>query len=1071
MKISPVKFLQVCIILGISISLSAQNYPSQEQFGKNRVQYQKFDWKIIRTNNFEVYHYGTGNAMATITAQYAESELDRISELLSHTPYNRIKIFLYNSPQELTQSNMGMATLGDLNDKELDLAKSRLEIAFSGDQIGFKKQLIKEITLLLVYDMMYGGNVKEVLQNSLLLTLPDWFMSGIASYAADGWSSEMDDYMRDAMMRRPNKKLNSLTGKDATMFGHSIWNYIAERYGKESISSILNLTRIIHTEQTSISSTLQVSYSRFQREWRDFYTQMGASTNTTYKGISGQWQQTINNNQSQFQTNVRLSLDNRYVAITTHKADKYQVELLNTAKGTRQVVFRGKYAGNKRTYTSHSPLIAWQKNGGLAIVFEQDNEMMLRIFDIDEKGKAKFRLERTIRGINQVITFDISADGSTLALSAEAKSQNDLFLFHVSRGNITQLTNDLYDDLSPRFASSSSNQVLFVSNRLRDTLSATDKGTYKTIRDNWALYSHNGEPNTQVMQKITELGGSITDPQTIDGRLFYFFSDNKGINNLYRYDASSKVLQPLTNFNQNIMAGDFLIETGALATTNLNGGEEVLTYIGKIDSGVGELAITSRLKGRAGGVFGKVETISTATTDKNMIEKMANPRKMVLDSGEIDTENYEFDEDVIKSFTARPRRGVAVANPASTAVRLRKRENINIKGPFDYKGLFIINDAVSDVKFEPIPGRDFGYSQAITMNDLLENHIVKAGAFVAQNLRTNDLWAEYHNLKHRIDFSARIDRRSLYVTDRGFNQKYRFSRLGITASYPLSVNTRLAATPFFAQSRLLDVNSIATPDLTSSYLGLRSELIFDNTKINGMNMMEGTRLKTRFDMVAGLAGTKGFNRVVIDIRHYQKIHRDLILAMRFSMAHSGGAAPKKSVVGGMENWINSNKDARSIEDPLSVGLDNQTLLPIDNRDIFFVEFATNLRGFNINKISGRSHLLFNTELRVPLIKYLYKGPITSNFLRNLQFVGFTDIGTAWSGANPFKRQNSLNTEIIRQDFFSATVNNFRNPFLLGYGAGVRTMIFGFYGKFDYAWGLDNNELNKPIPYLTLGYDF
>jgi hypothetical protein len=108
---------------------------------------------------------------------------------------------------------------------------------------------------------------------------------------------------------------------------------------------------------------------------------------------------------------------------------------------------------------------------------------------------------------------------------------------------------------------------------------------------------------------------------------------------------------------------------------------------------------------------------------------------------------------------------------------------------------------------------------------------------------------------------------------------------------------------------------------------------------------------------------------------------------------------------------------------------------------------------------------------MPLVKYFYRGPITSNFLRNFQLVGFTDVGTAWTGKWPFNRQNSLNTEIIRLDFFSATVNNFRNPFLLGYGLGARTMLFGFYVKFDYAWGFDNGEVNKPIPYLTLGYDF
>ena len=47
----------------------------------------------------------------------------------------------------------------------------------------------------------------------------------------------------------------------------------------------------------------------------------------------------------------------------------------------------------------------------------------------------------------------------------------------------------------------------------------------------------------------------------------------------------------------------------------------------------------------------------------------------------------------------------------------------------------------------------------------------------------------------------------------------------------------------------------------------------------------------------------------------------------------------------------------------------------------------------------------------------------------------------------------------------------KNPFLIGYGAGVRTMLLGYYVKFDYAWGLEDGIINKPIAYLTLGYDF
>jgi hypothetical protein len=84
--------------LGLFTESLAQRYPSQETFGKNRVQYKTFNWKIFRTTNFEIYHYQGGTALAKLTAQYAESEFDKITDVLGWTPYSRVKIFLVQLP-------------------------------------------------------------------------------------------------------------------------------------------------------------------------------------------------------------------------------------------------------------------------------------------------------------------------------------------------------------------------------------------------------------------------------------------------------------------------------------------------------------------------------------------------------------------------------------------------------------------------------------------------------------------------------------------------------------------------------------------------------------------------------------------------------------------------------------------------------------------------------------------------------------------------------------------------------------------------------------------------------------
>ena len=97
--------------------------------------------------------------------------------------------------------------------------------------------------------------------------------------------------------------------------------------------------------------------------------------------------------------------------------------------------------------------------------------------------------------------------------------------------------------------------------------------------------------------------------------------------------------------------------------------------------------------------------------------------------------------------------------------------------------------------------------------------------------------------------------------------------------------------------------------------------------------------------------------------------------------------------------------------------------------------------------------------------------ISSNVLKNLQLVAFTDIGSAWSGLNPFNSANNINTQVITGSNFTATVKNYTPPFLVGYGGGLRTLFLGYYVKFDVGWGILDYKVQSPKYYLTFGYDF
>jgi hypothetical protein len=130
-----------------------------------------------------------------------------------------------------------------------------------------------------------------------------------------------------------------------------------------------------------------------------------------------------------------------------------------------------------------------------------------------------------------------------------------------------------------------------------------------------------------------------------------------------------------------------------------------------------------------------------------------------------------------------------------------------------------------------------------------------------------------------------------------------------------------------------------------------------------------------------------------------------------------------------------------------------------------------MRGFLQNIRNGNSFALINSELRIPVFTYLLNKPIRSDFIRNFQVAGFFDVGTAWTGTSPFSDDNSFNTQIISQNPVTVILDRQVDPIVAGTGFGLRTRIFGYFMRIDWAWGYEDGVMRDSIFYWSLGLDF
>ncbi len=383
----------------------------------------------------------------------------------------------------------------------------------------------------------------------------------------------------------------------------------------------------------------------------------------------------------------------------------------------------------------------------------------------------------------------------------------------------------------------------------------------------------------------------------------------------------------------------------------------------------------------------------------------------------------------------------------------------------------------SDLFYYPPPG----ILVKGNFKDLFEDYIFEGGVRVPTTFNGAEYFLIFDNKKKRLDKRFAFYRRGLRFNQESISSLPRRTREVITmgqftVKYPFDIFKSLRATATVRGDRLVqlatDVQALNTPTQRNQRVGLKLEYVFDNTLDVALNIKNGTRYKIyaeflkRFEIQ--LVDEKSFNFgqgfmgvIGLDGRHYQRLDKHSILAFRMAAASSFGSEHILFYLGGVDSWL-----FPSFNDDIPFP---------NNNDFAYQTLASNMRGFRLNIRNGSSFALMNTELRVPIFKY-FSRRIRSSFFRNFQLVSFFDVGTAWEGATPFSDENPLNTSIISPpagspQTITVKVNYFRDPIVAGYGFGIRSMLFGYFVRLDYAWGIETRVKQDPVLYLSIGMDF
>ncbi|HEV7621939.1 MAG TPA: hypothetical protein VGO09_09405, partial [Flavisolibacter sp.] len=241
------------------------------EFGKNRVQFDKFSWKYYQTDNFNTYFNQNGLELGKYVAQVAEQELPQLEEFLEYGLQRRANIAVYKSFDELQQSNIGIGIDWQNTGGVTKLVNNKMVIYFDANHQNLRRQIRQGIAGILMANVLFGDDLGEVAANQTLLDLPKWLTDGYIDYAAEEWNTTLDDQLKSAMLSGDYRNFYQFAFEKPLLAGHAFWYYVGNKYGKGKTTYLLYLARIYRNLN---SATQKIAKKKFKEVLSDFMTEV-----------------------------------------------------------------------------------------------------------------------------------------------------------------------------------------------------------------------------------------------------------------------------------------------------------------------------------------------------------------------------------------------------------------------------------------------------------------------------------------------------------------------------------------------------------------------------------------------------------------------------------------------------------------------------------------------------------------------------------------------------------------------------------------------------------------------------
>ncbi|MCK4302760.1 MAG: PD40 domain-containing protein [Candidatus Eisenbacteria sp.] len=455
----------VLLIAASAVSSAQAQYVA---FGKNKVSYREFEWRVLRSANFELYYYPEEEELAYLALGSAEESYRHHRDCFVHEVPNPIPIILYSSHHDFQQTNITSGFIPEGVAGLTETIRGRVLVPFDGSFYRFYHTLRHELVHAFQLSIM-EKTAREHFRRRMT-PHPLWFTEGMAEHWSTRWDSDGDTVLRDLVISGKLPPIREFWRFYGTFImyklGQSLLDFVGQTYGEDKLRTFYTDGWQARRFEDLFPRILGVSEEELSSRWTHWLRQryypevlstqplLLSARRVSEKGLQLKPTPVPVGVEGFENDYVFISPESGYSNICASSLDGPSQDTRILVKGQRNPEYLSFHYFRSRMDISDEGVLVFSSQSGA-----QD---VLVVFDmVDRRVIRKWGFENLVG----ITSPQWDSSGCRICFSGLSRSgESDLYIFETANCELERLTWDRFYDADPAFHPNGK-EIVFVSDR------------------------------------------------------------------------------------------------------------------------------------------------------------------------------------------------------------------------------------------------------------------------------------------------------------------------------------------------------------------------------------------------------------------------------------------------------------------------------------------------------------------------------------------------------------------------------------------------------------------------------